>query len=415
MKGYTDTWPKPMAEAAYHGLVGDVVNTILPETESDAANLLVSFLIAFGNSIGRNAHVMIEDTPHYANEFAVMVGESSIGRKGTAWNRIQKIMKLAEQKSRRNEMWTDRIKYGLSTGEGLIQQLSPIKRKNADGEVEEVPVDKRILVIESEFARVLTVMNRPDNTLSSILRCAWDSTTLGVMTKHNDLEVTDPHVSKLGHITLDELRKLLTDTQRANGFANRYLWQAVRRSKELPFGGNSIDYGELASRVAQAQEFARGISLVRWGSDAREMWPEQYKKLTEPRVGLLGALTDRGAAHVRRLSLIYALLDRCKFLKVSHMLAALEVWRYSDDSVKHIFGTSLGDDTADAILRELKRHPKGLTRTDIHNLFNRNKSSTEIDRGLNKLEDYGLAAPPPPDEGKKSRGRPREVWRYIIR
>ena len=118
-------WPLPLDSDAYHGLTKRVVELIEPQTEADPANLLISFLIAFGNSIGRTAYVQIEDTRHYANEFALLVGPTAMARKGTGFDRIKKVYETAEEQSNRNETWTGRIRHGMSTGEGLIAQLVP--------------------------------------------------------------------------------------------------------------------------------------------------------------------------------------------------------------------------------------------------------------------------------------------------
>ncbi len=47
------TWPV-LDGAAYHGLAGDVVNTIAPHSEADKVALLLQFLTAAGNVIGRS-------------------------------------------------------------------------------------------------------------------------------------------------------------------------------------------------------------------------------------------------------------------------------------------------------------------------------------------------------------------------
>jgi hypothetical protein len=41
-----------------------------------------------------------------------------------------------------------------------------------------------------------------------------------------------------------------------------------------------------------------------------------------------------------RLALIYALLDGADNIAEPHLMAALEIWRYCDQSVAIIFGTS---------------------------------------------------------------------------
>jgi hypothetical protein len=45
-------WPQ-MADAAFGGLVGDIVRQIEPHTESDPVALLLNFLTMFGNIIGK--------------------------------------------------------------------------------------------------------------------------------------------------------------------------------------------------------------------------------------------------------------------------------------------------------------------------------------------------------------------------
>jgi hypothetical protein len=61
------------------------------------------------------------------------------------------------------------VRRGLSTGEGLIAQIS------SGDDDEKAPPDSRLMLLEPEVARVLTVMNRPDNTLSSVIRSAWET------------------------------------------------------------------------------------------------------------------------------------------------------------------------------------------------------------------------------------------------
>src|SRR5437660_378269 len=47
-------WLEPMASAALTGLAGEIVRTIEPHTEADPVAILLQFLVAFGNVVGRN-------------------------------------------------------------------------------------------------------------------------------------------------------------------------------------------------------------------------------------------------------------------------------------------------------------------------------------------------------------------------
>ncbi|MGI9099211.1 MAG: hypothetical protein ACR2H2_12120 [Solirubrobacteraceae bacterium] len=122
---------------------------------------------------------------------------------------------------------------------------------------------------------------------------------------------------------------------------------------------------------------------------ARERWIDVYGPLSRGEPGLLGAATHRAEAHVVRLAAIYATLDTSDQIRLPHLEAALAVWRYSADSARWIFGDSLGDPTADDIWALAKTRPAGVTRTEVRDLFSRNKKAREIDRALTVLEEAG--------------------------
>ena len=75
-------WPV-LNSAALHGLVGDIVRTIEPHTESDPVAILLQTLTYFGNVIGKGPYYQVEGDRHHTNLFMVLVGESSEARKGT--------------------------------------------------------------------------------------------------------------------------------------------------------------------------------------------------------------------------------------------------------------------------------------------------------------------------------------------
>ena len=118
-----------------------------------------------------------------------------------------------------------------------------------------------------------------------------------------------------------------------------------------------------------------------------------YPDLTSDAVGgLLGAVTARAEAQVLRLSLLYALLDTSRLIEPAHLAAALECWRYSEDSARYVFGDALGDPVADEIMHALATAPDGLTRSEIRELFSRNLNSGRIGAALSTLLTSGRAA-----------------------
>ena len=398
-----DDYPQQPSKHVFQGLAGDAVRCIAPHTEADPIAVLVQFLAAFGSVIGRNAFTTADGSRHGTNFFAVLVGESSKARKGTSWSHVLRIFERAAG------LWREGcIANGLSTGEGLIWAVRdpitkavPIKEKGKyTGNSETVTVDdgvpdKRLTVVEGEFANVLKVMAREGNTLSPIIRSAWETGYLRSLTKNFPARATDAHISIIGHITREELRRLLTETESANGFANRFLWLAVRRSKCLPEGGNIADenLNDIVRRLHSAIEFGGAAGEVSRNDSARELWAKVYPKLSDGKPGLLGAITARAEAQVLRLSVIYALLDCSTIVRSEHLKAALALWSYCERSARWIFGTATGNSNADSVLAALNSAGnKGLTRTEIiENVFKRNLNADALSRTLDMMKRSGIA------------------------
>src|SRR5262249_4250656 len=158
--------------------------------------------------------------------------------------------------------------------------------------------------------------------------------------------------------------------------------------------------------LAASLDFASSVGRVERDERARALWYDVYGQLSEGRPGLAGALLGRGEAHVMRLALTYALMDRSAVIQAEHLLAALALWDYAERSVYYVFGDCLGDPLADDLLRLLRSCPSGLTRTELRDYFQRNQPSDRIARALGLLLQHGLAR----CERKETGGRPVERW-----
>jgi hypothetical protein len=159
-------------------------------------------------------------------------------------------------------------------------------------------------------------------------------------------------ISIIGHITRDELARLLSSTEAANGFANRFLWIWAERSEELPFGGNLVadDLDGIREAVLMARESVEKAERLNFDAEAADLWRSMYGALSAGKPGLLGATLGRAEAQVVRLGTLYALLDCASRINSHHLRAAIAVWEYCEASARYIFGDRLGDETADAIL-----------------------------------------------------------------
>jgi hypothetical protein len=350
---------------------------------------------------------MAEADRHGLNEFALLVGETSKGRKGTSAGHVRRLFEHVDS------TWAgDRIQSGLSSGEGLVWAVrDPISKPGKDGQLELVDPgepDKRLLALESEFASTLHAIERQGNTLSAAIRNLWDTGTVRNLTKNSPARTTDAHVSLVGHITKDELLRYVTRTELCNGFVNRFLLVCVRRSKVLPEGGNihDVTLTPLLRRLKDAVQHARTVSELKRDPDARKLWIDVYPKLSEGKRGLLGGILSRSEAHTMRLACIYALLDMASEIRREHLTAALALWQYVEESAAWVFGDSIGDPEADTILRQLRLRTEGMTRTEINDLFRGHRRTQEIERAMRLLTERGYAR----CEKVETGGRSAERW-----
>lgn len=405
-------WPKGLSEKAFYGLTGEIVRAIEPHSEADPAALLGQFLVCVGNVVGRFAHFRAEGTQHFPNEFLVLVGQTSKGRKGSAFAQIKRFFHGVDDK------WLMSChQSGMSSGEGVVfavrdpvEKSEPIRDKST-GDVIDYRVvvidpgieDKRLVACAPEFASTLRSIDRQGNILSSVLREAWDAGNLRTLTKNSPVKATSCHVSLIAHITAEELRRELSRTEIANGFGNRFLFFLVRRSKCLPDGGQieSVDLGPLIMRLSKAIEFGTRLYEMHRDAEAAELWRSVYPKLSEGQPGLYGALLGRAEAHVMRLAVIYALLDQSADIRLPHLEAALAVWDYCQASVIYIFGDTIGNPIADAILSELKNR-RSMTLTEVSDLLGRHAKSEQIASALAVLRSMDLIE----IEHTKTSGRP---------
>jgi hypothetical protein len=404
-----DGWPALHPDALY-GLAGDIVAALEPTTEADPVALLVSVLVAFGNAAGSGPHAIADHARHPARINACIVGESAKARKGTSWRAAGNLFETAAP-----DWYKHRVKTGLSSGEGLI---AAVRDPDIGESGQEVPgtgsSDKRLLALEEEYARVLAVGKRDGSTLSAVVRSAYDTGDLAVLTKQA-LVASGAHISILGHITIPELRSKLSDTDVANGFANRFLYVAVRRKKLLPEADPPPwpILNDLSRRLSVALDQARHVTAMRRTEGARMLWADLYAQMAadEP-TGILGSLCARPEAHTLRLSVAYALLDGSNAIDVPHLRAAWALWCYARASAEMIFDS----DGLDALSRPARRLLDALTEAGEVGLdgaeqsavFHRHLSGRDLEQARMELGDLIVTVT------EKRAGGPFRSWAALF-
>ncbi|EPR43776.1 DUF3987 domain-containing protein, partial [Desulfococcus multivorans] len=299
----------------------------------------------------------------------------------------------------------------LSSGEGLVERIKDATMKwdpqtntmiISDPGVE----DKRLFVLSEELASAFKVMQREGNNLSPTLRCYWDGKSVAPITKNNPIRVTDPHVCITGHITNEELLKVLDEGEHFTGLTNRFLWVCAKRGRlqPLPNGIHDNDLIRFQEEYLRCAKFAQTIGEVSRTKRADDRWIDVYPELAKDHPGILGSVCNRAEAQTARLSLIFALLCGAKEIDVCHIDWALAAWEYTMKSAEWIFDTGVKDPVQDKILKFLTENGKA-SLTEIHKALGNNYQKEKIQLSIKRLESGGVVSV----KVVKTSGRPKQI------
>jgi hypothetical protein len=144
-------FPEPPHHEAFGGLVGECVEQMAAGTDSSLAGLLASFLVVCGAMMPAIAYSRGQQT---TSPFVVLVGESSIGRKGTAMHRALDAVRLSGIGA---AAVNQTILDGINSGEGLITALHARQQHWSATTVG--------FIFEDEFASLMQSRSRDGSTL----------------------------------------------------------------------------------------------------------------------------------------------------------------------------------------------------------------------------------------------------------
>lgn len=395
--------PRPSADCLY-GLVGDVARAAhQANREVNAHAAALGFMVALAAGMGRGPFLRLGDDWHHPRLFALHVGRSGRGRKGTAFKLTRRILKRLEE--HHPDVCFQNHMGGLSSREGLVMMIHDGYSKGTGKNTEDVPAvaDKRLFILESEFVNVLHQAGREGNTLSAALRDAWDGQGIKPAIKNNAVGVGRPHINLMGHITPVELTDCMKTRELSNGFANRFLviWAEQPARHAFPPGTPDDVVNALAERMAGVLRFAGAARFVdhdclpmQLSGDARAMYRELYEGELSSRYGgeRMAGLLERRAPMLLRLAMIFALCDLSRDIHPPHIQAALAWVRYWGESVAFIFASAKEEAKAEQtsaaavrILDYLHQHGEA-TRTELTNVcFQKRANKDVMDTALDEL------------------------------
>jgi putative DNA primase/helicase len=330
--------------ACLHGLIGDVARAGSEGTETNAVAIAANFMAYLACAVGRGVYLSIGNTRHHARLFCLHVGRSGRGRKGDAVSLVPRIDQALREIG---ESFAPQIhRGGLSSREGRVALMHDGYRQ---GRQDVCAIeDKRLWVVESEFANVLHQGRRDGNTLSAALRDCWDGVDLKPATKSNRLYASHPHVCLSGAISPGELTGLMSARELTNGFANRFLMIWAERSRMLPFPKETPQavVEHLARRTLTVLAFVRADRHGEREHLQMELSPQaqsRYAQLYRGELndglgdGVVGALLERRAPMLLRLAMLMALADLQTRIDAQHIDAAMAWIRHATASVRFVF------------------------------------------------------------------------------
>lgn len=414
--------PRPDPECLY-GLVGEVARAGSETTEANAYAIAAHFIAFMGCAVGRGCYMPIGNTWHHPRMFMLHVGRSGRGRKGDAVSLVARIERSLMALS--PEAAPQVHRGGLSSREGLVFLIHD-GFKEGNTQIDPV-LDKRLMVVESEFANVLHQGKREGNTLSAALRDAWDGVSMKPATKSARLWATEPHISMSAAVTPSEFLSMMAARELTNGFANRFLMFWAERTKMLAFPSatRQEDVDALAARVLEVLRFCKAErwtdkdhTRVELSAAARTRYEVlYYSELNDNSAGeRITALIERRAPMLLRLAMLFALCDLTTTVEVHHIDAALAWVRFGVDSVRFVFSSAAEEvavtetNAAAQKILEFISERQRVTRKQITvECFGGHATKTRIDAALDEL----LSANPARirvEEDRSGPGRPVKFY-----
>ena len=385
----------------FYGLLGQFAKAAAQGTEVNPVAAMASAMTWFSAAMGRNIGLFAGNTWHGIRLNTVHVGRSSCGRKGDGLGLLKRVIKAMEKDVDCVGLAPLKHDGGLSSREGLAMLIHD-GYKNGKEEVAAIE-DKRLFVLEEEFANVLAQCKRDGNTLSACIRGLFDGVSIQPAAK-TGIWASKPHIAIHGCITPTELRAKMSEGELSNGFANRFLifWAERTCIEAFPRSAPEAEVNEYAKNLAEIIRFGMSnyptnkdtitLKLTAAARDAHRTIYTEYNTQHPGGERITGLLARRSPI-LQRMAGLFAITDQSHDIDVKHIQAAHAWMTYFAQSVHFIFPPTAGAIEHEALRNE---HAEKLcawltgkdwqARTAITNqCFSRNATAHAIDSALQTL------------------------------
>ncbi|HET9876259.1 MAG TPA: DUF3987 domain-containing protein, partial [Mycobacterium sp.] len=220
------------------------------------------------------------------------------------------------------------------------------------------------------------------------------------------------HIGVHAHISPEEFRAKVKDSDLAGGTYNRFLPVFVACSKFLPGSTGAPDdlVARLGTELAARLDTAGACGLIGLAPEASDTWRRLYLEFgSQEESGPVVQFTARAIPNCLRIAALYAALDGTAAITPAHLAAAAALVRYSIDSARAVF---TGNTTDRLVAWIAAAGPAGRTRDEIRRgpALPRTIRAPEIGHYLDQLIEQGriTATTRPRADGRV--GRPATVY-----
>ncbi|WP_449060914.1 hypothetical protein [Planomonospora algeriensis] len=397
--------PRPqVSPVVYSGLLGKVVRTIEPHSEADPVGILGSLLSAFSSAITNLPQVHYGTQSQTLSTWIVLIGNTGMGRKGTATRAALGIVRSALPD------WAN-----STILEGCPQSGPAYVSTLAD-------MNGNALMVEEEFADLLKVSARY-KSFGKAIRRSWEGASISNRTKEAVIHVDAPHVAIIGNVTPAEFGSSIGKADKAGGSLNRFLCLYVSRSKKIKLSEqiSSAQWAELVRPLVRefrsAVTFARNVEEVTVSKAALTLWDDKLSEMIDSMTlgrESMEQFAARAADYVWRLSALYALADRREEISTTDLEAAVGLVSYMCDSVTYLSPevANAGGSTEESLALRVENFIKaageeGVTSTVLLRKYGR--KAAEMNEIISELPNITMTKVQP-----NGGGRPALVYRYEV-
>ena len=269
--------------------------------------------------------------------------------------------------------------------------------------------DRRLLIVEEEWSKMLLNLSMRDNPLAQDLIDFKDkgAAEKNVQSEGLSYEANEVHVSIIGNIQDAVLNHKGKEIQQLLdiGFMNRMLHVKTllrTSSVDLPIlEWKSDEFKDLINKWKKAVERATDIGEITITPDAKRLWKKWNSGKTK---GALNSVKSKMNPNVRKLTarngylgtqlqVVLALLDGVDEIMIQHVNQSFDMMDFNNKSINGIYsklGSSPTESLTQRILSQFEGSPYGkLTKTELHNK-NQNFKAGQLNEVIKELEDSKL-------------------------